>query len=126
MKKLVVSSKSTPEDRFIYERQVRGSIQKFRIYVFESGPDMEYPSLQASEIHPYDDADYLWASMKSDGTCRLRNSEGKSKGFIDVSRFSYDEDDYETYDEYMSEIVDHICVSLGDANAEVSPKIMHM
>lgn len=77
---------------------------------------------QITEIHPYDDADYYW--VKKDGPASASLIKGNKRvGYIDIDE--YDEDYYETPEEYIDAIVDYMCVELRNHNKNIKPEMVH-
>ncbi len=80
-------------------------------------------SIQVSELHPYDDAVYAFARVES-----FRPNVAqiiKNGSFISsVTMPEYDEDDWETPQEYVDEFIDRIFYELHRVNKDVEPKIM--
>lgn len=131
MKRLIRSSKelknnsikaSATKDytnHFTYNR----SGQQFSIYSKYNDDPYNF-QCQITEIHPYDDADYYW--VKKDGPASasvIYEGTGKKVGYIDVDE--YDEDYYDTPEEYIDAIIDYMCVELRNYNRNINPKIVH-
>lgn len=77
------------------------------------------PRFQMSELHPYDDADYAWAKFDG-GNVKFYRS---GKLIDQMAIHEYEEDDYEDYDEYVSDILDSVAVTLRELNTDVKPRI---
>lgn len=75
---------------------------------------------QVSEIHPYDDADYTWATFARGIVKYYRGSK-----LIDKSYYG-DSDDFETEtSEWCQLVVDNIIDNLQDLNKNVKPNMIH-
>jgi len=74
------------------------------------------------EIHPYDDADYYWvkkgSSLKAD---LIKNGRKVGDIFLDP----YDDELYETPEEYVDDMIDYMCVELKNLNKEIKPRMMY-
>lgn len=114
MKKLITCSDKY-ESHFTYIR----SGQKFSVYITYLEP---FVRLQVSEIHPYDDADYMWAMMEEDGLVKFI----KDRQVIDDMQMQdYDADDYESFNDYIDDVVDKICLRLREFNRSVESRILY-
>lgn len=103
-----------------YASVERGN-QRFSVhYAYDNNPDLFQCAV--SEIHPYDLAEYAWAK-KDRPTSAAIIKNGKRISWIDLPE--YDEDAYETADEYIDEVIDRMCVALRRANKGVQPQIDH-
>ena len=123
MKKLIKSSTtvqaSTAKDYDEHTTLFHGR-QKFSVYLKNSDSPMF--SASVSEIHPYDEAEYTWAKLSSNGSVAFYNN-GK---LVDrMQMHAYDEEDYEDVNEYVNDILDTIMVALMDYNSSVTPRIDH-
>lgn len=77
-----------------------------------------------SVIKPYDLAEYTWARIGSKGAMYvefIRN--GKVKDGMQMHY--YDEEDYESIEEYIDDVIDQVCMELVDQNKDVEPRIDH-
>lgn len=88
---------------------------------------LEDPDLfraQVSEIHPYDDAEYAWAQIGKKQPLHVRYiREGK---VIDVNMLpDYDDEAYESEQEYYNAILDIVAVRLLELNIDVEPIMVH-
>lgn len=76
---------------------------------------------QISELHPYDDANYAWASI-SDGVIEYRDGKGE---LIDQD-FYFNADDMDVENEnWCDEVVNIAIAKLNELNLNVKPKIIH-
>ena len=80
---------------------------------------------QISEIHPYDDAEYAWARVGYNG---YMNAEFVLDGnIIDRMQFDYYDDEYyESEDEYLDYVIDEICVELKHINKDIKPRMLYI
>lgn len=128
MKKLIKSSvmSATPFNSQLteYITYNRGGY-KFGIHATpldESNPNSYKAAI--SVIKPYDLAEYTWARIGSKGSMYvefIRN--GKVKDGMQMPY--YDEEDYESIEEYIDDVIDQVCVELIDQNKDVEPRIDH-
>ena len=96
--------------------------QKFGVHF---DPNGQYPgafAAQITEIHPYDDAEYAWAKIEFNGQAKFIK-EGK---VIDKMQLpAYEEEDYESIEEYYNDMLDSVAVELSNMNKSVQPRMMH-
>lgn len=75
-----------------------------------------------TKIAPYDDAEYVWAKISGNGYTEFIR-DGKK---IDGMQFhSYEEDEYETVEEYFDDVIDSIIVELIRFNRDIEPRMMY-
>lgn len=75
-----------------------------------------------SRIAPYDDADYFWAKITGNGQVQfIHNGRVEDK----MQMWSYDEDDYESIDEYFNDIVFEAAKELDHFNDSIKPRMMY-
>ena len=96
--------------------------QKFSVHISYDGPYGGSFAAQVSEIHPYDDADYAWARIKRNGQVEFIKG-GEIVDKMQLPR--YEEDEYETIDEYYADMLDSVAVELMDINKTVKPRMMY-
>lgn len=75
---------------------------------------------QISEIHPYDDAEYAWASLKSGVVSYIRNGKTIDKTYY----VNADDMDVEN-NEWCDMVVEEAARHLRKLNSGVKPKIIH-
>lgn len=104
------SLKEAGEKEYSYSNEVMDGV-KFSIYEYTSGP--KAGKVQISSLHPYDDADYHWATSKDSGkTFRIYiESPGKY-----VETFT---NDSVTYDKVMARLNEL------DRAKKIKPKMVH-
>ena len=78
-------------------------------------------AIQITEIHPYDDAEYAWARGIGPQITFIR--DGKVLDRMTIADF--DEEYYETFDEYLADTFDAIAVELMNFNKDVKPVMVH-
>ena len=123
MKKLIrssteVNASSKYEEHTTYNR----GGQRFSIYQSRT----DNPNLweaQISEIHPYDDAPYHFAEIQPNKRAVFYSARGNEVSRLQLSH--YDEDDYESVEEYYDDMLDYVCAELRNLNREIEPKIIH-
>ena len=104
-------------DYFVYER---GAGKRYSVHMNQNdGYNFE---ASISKISPYDDADYVWAHIKSNGAVDYYKG-GKKIGKSQL--WSYEEDDYEDVAEYMDSCIDSVVVDLIDFNRSIEPVMVH-
>lgn len=123
MKKLVKSSTNVNAataytDSFTYTR----GRQKFSVHTAYSA-DPDKFQCQISEIHPYDLTDYAWAKKDQPASAAIVHNRKVVKR-IPVPE--WDEDSYETADEYCDDVIDTMCVQLKRFNSQFEPRIDHI
>lgn len=83
--------------------------------------------MQLSSVHPYDDADYVWAKLEN-GYIRYIKS-GKTLSTSKVDKFPFDEDDpkfdFNDINNYIESIAYKIATVLDDYNQSIKPKMVH-
>ena len=92
---------------------------RFSIHMNDCDEDQPICKFSASEIHPYDMAEYTWARCTGDSVDYYRNM----RKVAHKSVLLYDDEDYEEYHEYVYELVDSVCRTLRDYNRDVEPQI---
>lgn len=104
------SLKEAGEKEYSYSNEVMDGV-KFSIYEYTSGP--KAGKVQISSLHPYDDADYHWATSKDSGkTFRIYiESPGKY-----VETFT---NDSPTYDKVMARLNEL------DRAKKIKPRMIH-
>lgn len=129
MKKWIKSSQTisatTADDYDRYFTYNRGG-QKFSGYIkYEDDPDNLQFTL--SEVHPYDDAEYTWAKKDSPVEIKLIK-DGHIVGSLKQSALDfpeYDEEDYESPEEYVDTVIDITANVLRQMNRDIEPRMMH-
>lgn len=117
MKKLIKSSVES-DSYFNYSR----GRQEFGIHMYNDDPvNLKF---QVTEIHPYDEASYTWARCGYKGSGYVEFIKN-GKVIDSMKMHSYDEDDYESEDEYVNDVIDQICAELRHSNKGVEPRIDH-
>ena len=125
MKRKVIASKASEyTDYMKYTR----SRQNFGIHyaIKEDEFNGKYIICQIREIHPYDDAEYAWAKFDGQNAIYIKN--GKQVLFYDMQEYYYEgdgDDVYESFEEYMNDVIDTICVQLLRLNEDVEPRMVH-
>lgn len=77
---------------------------------------------QVSEIHPYDDADYAWAKKDGPASAKIIQN-GKTVKTINLPE--WDEDAFETEDEYYDLVVDIMVNAIRGINKSISSRVLH-
>ena len=96
--------------------------QRFSVHYSFNGPYEGSFVAQISEIHPYDDADYVWAKINANG----RIDYIKNGRVIDRAQLpDYIEEDYEDVNEYYNEMIDMVAVDIMDMNRSIKPVMIH-
>lgn len=115
--KIIKASSTFKYDDHFFQNHGR---QKFSVYVKD--PDSVDFEAMISEIHPYDDADYVWAYIKYNKQVEFL----KGNRIVDKMQMNYfDEEDYESLQEYQNEVIDSVMVELLDMNRNVKPIMVH-
>lgn len=116
MKKLIVSSRSNEYDRsFTYNL---GTLS-FLVKVSESDDPYEF-RFQISEIHPYDLTEYVWAKKISPMQVNFYD-DGKLVTKMTVP--DYEEDDFESVEDYYQSVIDSVCTELRTLNKNKKPRM---
>lgn len=96
--------------------------QKFAVRLYSDDP--MNPRFQITELHPYDDAEYAWAKCGYDGIGYIQFIRSGRK--IDgMQCHFYEDDEYESPQEYIDELIDSTCVELLNLNKNVRPRMMY-
>ncbi len=96
--------------------------QRFGIHMYNDDPLQ--PKFQVSEIHPYNDADYAWARCGYLGHAYVQFIKNGKK--IDGMQLNgYDESEYESEYDYITDIVNQTCEVLLEINKDVEPRMVH-
>lgn len=77
---------------------------------------------QVSKIAAYDDADYVWAKILADKTVKFVR-DTKVVGKMQLPE--YNEDEYESIDEYVGDCLDIVALELAEYNKSISPRMMY-
>lgn len=102
---------------FFYDR----GRQRYHVNVMYEDDPYSF-QFSISEIHPYDDAEYAWARKSSPADLSVIQ-DGHTVSHIPLPE--WDEDEYESADEYYNELLDIACIALKEANAKVSSRMMY-
>ena len=76
---------------------------------------------QIQRIAPYDDADYYWAKISGNGQVQFIHS---GKVIDKMQMWSYEEDDYESVDDYFNDIINEAAKELDEFNKNIEPRMM--
>lgn len=105
---------------------VRYKLEKpsLRNYVFSGKIDHVRNLMfgQVTKIAPYDDAEYYWAKVHGNGLIEFIYN-GKIKDKMQMN--SYDEDDYESVDDYYNDIIESAAEELKNFNKDIRPRMMY-
>lgn len=114
MKKLIVSSTE-------YDKRITNNIgkQKFSVYLSETEDPYGF-RFQISEIHPYDLTDYAWAKKISPMQV---NFYDHGKVITTMTVPDYEEDDFESVDDYYQFVIDNVCMELRELNKNKESRI---
>ena len=119
--------KASSNDEFLsklidYQTYTRNR-QKFAIHQNEPTNPNDWKAT-ISEIHPYDDAEYVWARVGKRGTLNVEFIQNGK--VIDTMQLHYYEpDEYEREEEFWDEVTDMICLELRTFNKDVEPRMIH-
>lgn len=127
MKKYIKATRYT--NSMIYTRNG----VRFSVDMNDCSEDNPICKFAVSEIHPYDDADYVYAICNGSQITYYRplrkNDFIRNAPHTEVvdreTLFDYDPEDWEDYNEYIREIIDETCVNLLGYNKTVEPIIIH-
>ena len=73
-------------------------------------------------IAAYDDADYYWAKLSNNGQVKfIHNGKVVDK----MQLWAYDDEDYESIDDYFSDIISTVADDLDQYNDEIEPRMMY-
>ena len=116
--KRVLAGRSNDNSKkyFTYDRNGR----KYGVHLWND-TDPDTLRIQMTRITPYDDAEYTWA--KYEGGLVKFIYDGRVK--YTHPFHEYDEEYYETFDEYIGEVVDEMALNLNRYNADVEPRMVH-
>lgn len=117
--KRVVASKSWNGHDATYHKYTRSG-QDFSVYMYDENDPIAV-RFSISEIHPYDDAEYTWARYDNLVVEFIKGGKVIDK----MHMHDYDEDYYETVDEYVADLLDSTAVELIEMNKYVKPRIVH-
>jgi hypothetical protein len=122
MKRIIKATSDFNSELTDFETYTRNR-QKFAIH--QNNPaDPNNWKATISEIHPYDDAEYLWARVGKRGTLSVEFIQNGK--VIDTMQLHYYEpDEYEHEEEYYDEVTDAICLALLNFNKDVEPIMIH-
>lgn len=76
---------------------------------------------QITQLHPYDDADYAWAKIEGPQVRFIR--DGKTIDRMTLP--AYEEEDWESIDEFIDDTIDSICVELMNLDKDTEPRMMY-
>jgi len=102
-------------------------------FVVEHGPNIRYmchigndnsPNFIASlsKISPYDDADYVWARIYENKKVEFIKS---GKVIDSMQLHYYEEEDYESLQEYIEDCLDIIVLELHGFNKNIKPVMVY-
>jgi len=74
--------------------------------------------------HPYDDAEYTMAFVGRRGVMNVEFVRG-GKVISRMQFHSYEEEDYERPEDYVTDVLDQIAVEILDLDKNVEPKMVH-
>ena len=117
-RKIIAASANDYTGRFTYNR----GGQKFIVYTKYENDPYSF-QCQITEVHPYDDGEYFWVKKDAPASATVYTDAGKRYGYIEVDE--YDEEFYESPEEYIDAIVDYMCSELRNYNRNVEPRIIH-
>lgn len=116
MKRLIKASGSVRYDQTTI---INHGPQRFHVK-FTTHNDI-IDAVQITEIHPYDDAEYAWARMIGPQVTFIRDGKILDK----MTMAEYDDEYYDTFDEYLDDTFDAIAVELRHFNKDVKPVMVH-
>lgn len=122
MKRVITSASSYSSPYTKYNSYQRGR-QKYSVHFNEPENPIDFKA-QITEIHPYDDADYVWARIGAKGAMEVEFVQNY-KVIDRMQMHYYDDEDYENVDEYYDEIIDRVCIELSYFNKDVEPRMIH-
>lgn len=76
---------------------------------------------QISEIHPYDDAEYAWAKIEGPQVRFIKDGKTVDK----MTLPAYEEEEWESLDEFIDAQIDTIASELMQMNKNVKPRMMY-
>ena len=91
---------------------------RFSIYIKNS--DSPFFEASISEIHPYDFAEYTWAKILRNGQVEYRRG---SKVIDKMQLCDYDEEYYESIDDYINDCIDNVMVDIINFDKNVESMI---
>ena len=119
--KRVIRAATSENMRKVHVPVSHGPGMKYMINV-EQDLDHGFFAGQLVKIAPYDDADYVWAKVDWNGLVKFI----KNGKVIDKSQlWSYEEDDYESVDEYFDDAIDQLILDLEEYNSKIKPRMIH-
>jgi hypothetical protein len=100
--------------------------QKFSCHMVDADKlgDLDQFKATISEIHPYDEAPYIWAQIGALQPLQVRYiQKGKE---VSTGRIpDYDDEMYETPYEYVDAVLDTVAVELQRLNKDIKPMMSH-
>ena len=122
MKRIITSANKYGSPYTKYNTYQRGK-QRYSVHFNEPSSPSGFKA-QIREIHPYNDADYVWARIGNRGAVEAEFIQNGK--IIDRMQMNYyDEDYYESVDEYYDDLIDAVCVELRNFNKDVEPVMVH-
>ena len=91
---------------------------RFSIYI--KNGDSPFFEASISEIHPYDLAEYTWAKILRNGQIEYRRN---SKIIEKMQLWDYDEEYYESIDDYINDCIDSVMVDIIEHDKDVESRI---
>ena len=122
MKRVVTSANNYSSPYTKYNTYQRGR-KRYSVHSNEPTNPSSFKA-QIREIHPYDDADYVWARIGARGAVETEFIQNGK--IIDRMQMNYyDEDYYESVDEYYDDLIDAVCVELSNYNKDIESVMVH-
>ena len=108
------------DSRYISTQTIEVGNTKYRVFELADST-YEDLKLQIVGIHPYDDAEYVWANIENGKCYFILNGKRISNRPIEPFTEGWYEDD----NEYLNDIVIRTCKELNQINADIEPIIVH-
>lgn len=122
MKRYVHASTNSNQN-FSWIEQVPATKHRYRVKG-SYNPETGFVSAYWTKISPYDDAEYVWGYCKGGNKVDFfKGSPGKKVDSIHWH--SYDEEDYESFDEYLSEFITEVAKEIDQYNKDIEPVMVH-
>ena len=121
-KNLVTScSRISASKQFTSTFPVNHGSKRYMCHMTEPEDDLNW-SAQLTRISPYDDAEYVWAKIDPNKQVKFI----KDGRIIDKMQMDqYDEDNFETFDEYVDYVLDSVVTELINMNKDIKPVMVH-
>lgn len=119
MKRVIKASYNDLEK--VYFKLEKPSLRNYR---FSGQVDREHGWMYGDiqKLSPYDDADYVWAKVDGNGQFKFIH---KGKVIDKMQVHYYDEDDYDSVDEYFNDVIESVAEELVSLNKSIEPRMIH-